>query len=92
MRADFAVRASLTGLRHPWQGIQRIGGRLDTRKDLRELVDLAAPQAKLYQISDDWERRLDQAIGVARPCRMAGLAAGVRSLLSSKRDRRGWRW
>ena len=68
MQVRLAVRSSQTVLRHPWQGIQRVGARLDSRRDQREMVNLAMPRSALYRISDDWERRLHQAVGVAWPC------------------------
>lgn len=68
MQVGPAVRAAETVLRHPWQGVQRVGARLDTRRDRRELADLGVPRSDLYRISEDWERRLHEALGVGWPC------------------------
>jgi len=100
MQVDFAVRASRAVLRHPWQGAQRVGARLDARRDRRELAGLAAPRSDLYRVSDDWPRRLHQAIGVEWPCAETAAfaeawdatvsdltSAGVRTGLASYR---GW--
>ena len=70
MRVDFAVRASQKVLRQPWQGIQRIGGRLDSRKDLRELAGLAVPQGDLYTVVDPirdprWAALTHSALGAS---------------------------
>jgi predicted O-methyltransferase YrrM len=64
----FTVRASQTLLRHPGQGIQRTRARLDTRRDRRELAVLGIPRSHFYQASDDWARRLHEAIGAPWPC------------------------
>lgn len=68
MQVNLAARASLTVLHHPWQGAQRVRARLDSRRDLQELANLALPRSDLYRVSDDWDRRLHRALGVAWPC------------------------
>src|SRR5436853_4803907 len=73
MQPGYAVRASWTMLRHPRQGAERIRGRLDRRKDLRELAALGVPQSDFYHVAEDWRRVLHQAIGMPWPCPEAAL-------------------
>jgi Methyltransferase domain len=71
MRLGYTVRASQTMLRHPRQGVERVRGRIDRRRDLRELAALGVPQSELYGALDDVARPLHEAMGVAWPCQAA---------------------
>jgi len=100
MQVGYAVRASCTMLRHPGEGIERVRGRIDRRRDRRELMALGRPQSEHYAATADWSHILHKAIGAPWPCQepeqfgevwdatVSGLAAaGLRVGLASYR---GW--
>ena len=100
MQLGYTVRASATVLRHPDEGIERVRGRIDRRRDRRELMALGRPQAEHYAAVTDWAPALHKAIGVPWPCQeseqfavvwdatvSALAAAGLRVGLASYR---GW--
>jgi Methyltransferase domain len=100
MQLGFKVRASRTALRHPRESIERARGRIDTRRDKRELTALRGKQDDRYAITEDWESVLHEAIGAPWPCQeperfgeiwdatVSGLTArGLRVGLASYR---GW--
>jgi hypothetical protein len=64
MGFGYAVRASLTMLRHPWQGVERIRGRIDRRRDKRKLSALGVRISDLYEAVADWQPRLHGALAV----------------------------
>jgi SAM-dependent methyltransferase len=68
MRFGYEVRASLTMLRHPWQGVERIRGRIDRRRDKRQLGALRIPTSDLYGAMADWQPRLHGALDLPWPC------------------------
>jgi hypothetical protein len=68
MRIGYKVRASLTMLRHPWQGVERIRGRIDRRRDKRQLQALGVPASDLYEAVPDWQPRLHAALELPWPC------------------------
>jgi hypothetical protein len=68
MRFGYAVRASLTMLRHPRQGVERMRGRIDRRRDKRELAALGIPVSDLYGAIAEWEPRLHAALDLLWPC------------------------
>jgi Methyltransferase domain len=72
MKVGFAVRRAShivhLLLRHPRQAKHKVSVRLERRRDSRELANLAVPQSDLYHVSNDWERRLHEALGVRWPC------------------------
>jgi hypothetical protein len=68
MRLGYKVRASLTMLRHPWQGVERIRGRIDRRRDKRQLRALGVPASDIYEAVGDWAPRLHAAIDLPWPC------------------------
>jgi hypothetical protein len=68
MRFGYAVRASQTMLRHPRQGVERIRGRIDRRRDKRELAALGIAVSDFYGAVSDWEPRLHAALDVPWPC------------------------
>ena len=71
MQAGYVARASLTMLRHPFQGIERVRGRVDRRHDLRQLDESDAPAPEIYQTVTDWEPRLHAMLGIEWPCAAA---------------------
>jgi hypothetical protein len=68
MRFGYEVRASLTMLRHPWQGVERVRGRIDRRRDKRQLSALGVPMSDLYAAVADWQPRLHGALDLPWPC------------------------
>ena len=68
MRFGYAVRASLTMLRHPWQGVERFRGRMDRRRDKRQLRVLGARTSDIYGAVADWPPRLHAALDRPWPC------------------------
>ena len=71
MRLGYTVRASKTMISNPGQGVERVRGRIDRRRDLRELAGLGVPQSELYGAVDDMAQPLHEAIGAAWPCQAA---------------------
>ena len=57
MRLGYSMRASGTMLCHPIQGAERLRGRIDRRRDLRELAAAGYPQRELYGAAEDWAHR-----------------------------------
>jgi SAM-dependent methyltransferase len=68
MRFGYEVRASLTMLRHPWQGVERVRGRIDRRRDKRQLSALGVRASDLYAAVADWQPRLHGALDQRWPC------------------------
>jgi Methyltransferase domain len=68
MRLGYGVRASLTMLRHPRQGVERIRGRIDRRRDKRQLGSLGVRASDLYAALADWQPRLHAALDLPWPC------------------------
>jgi Methyltransferase domain len=68
MRLGYGVRASSTLLRHPRDGLERIRGRVDRRRDLRELTAAGSPRGEHYAAARDWAPTLHAAIGAPWPC------------------------
>src|SRR5882724_13269026 len=69
MRLGYAMRASWTMLRHPFEGIERVRGRIDRRRDVRELAVLGGRQNESYPVAEDLGSVLHEAIGAPWPCR-----------------------
>jgi SAM-dependent methyltransferase/predicted O-methyltransferase YrrM len=68
MQFGYTARASFTMLRHPGEGIERVRGRIDRRRDQRELTALSRPPSEHYAAVTDWAPVLHKAIGVPWPC------------------------
>jgi len=68
MRFGYAVRASWTVLSHPGEGAERIRGRFDRRRDIRELAASGGPLSGRYPVTGDWAPDLHEAINVPWPC------------------------
>jgi SAM-dependent methyltransferase len=68
MRLGYKVRASGTMLRHPFEGAERVRGRIDRHRDLRELAALGDSLSKRYTVTEDWKALLHKAINVPWPC------------------------
>jgi hypothetical protein len=100
MQLGYKVRASYTMLAHPREGIERVRGRIDRRRDRRELTALGRPPSEHYAAVGDCSQDLHKAIDAPWPCQesqqfgevweatVSGLvAAGLRVGLASYR---GW--
>jgi len=100
MRFGSAVRASFRLLHHPREGIERVRGRIDTRRDKGELATVGCSLSEHYAVVEDWAPVLHKAIDAPWPCQeseefgkvwdatVSGLtAAGLRVGLASYR---GW--
>jgi hypothetical protein len=100
MRLGFTARAASTALRHPRESVERLRGRIDSKRDLRELMALGRPQSEHYAVAEDWLPLLHKVIEAPWPCQetekfdeiwdamISGLvAAGLRVGLASYR---GW--
>jgi Methyltransferase domain len=68
MQLGFTVRASYTALRHPHESVERLRGRIDTRRDMRELMALGRPQSEHYAVVEDWMPVLHKVMDVPWPC------------------------
>ena len=68
MRFGYTVRASLTMLGHPWQAVERIRGRIDRRRDKRQLGKLGVRASDLYPAVADWQPRLHGELDLPWPC------------------------
>lgn len=68
MQLGLMVRASYTMLAHPRSGIERLRGRIDRRRDQRELLALGHPASEHYQAVSDWSQALHKAIDAPWPC------------------------
>jgi SAM-dependent methyltransferase len=68
MQLEYTIRASYTMLRHPHEGIERVRGRIDRRRDRRELLALGRPQSEHYAAVRDWSEALHKAIETPWPC------------------------
>jgi hypothetical protein len=68
MRLGYAIRSSWTILCSPREGVERIRGRMDRRRDLRELTALGGQQREHYAVAEDWAPVLHEAIDATWPC------------------------
>jgi SAM-dependent methyltransferase len=100
MQLGYKMRASYTMLGHPREGIERVRGRIDRRRDQRELLALGRPQSEHYAAVRDWSEALHKTIDAQWPCQESHqfrevwdatvsdlVAAGLRVGLASYR---GW--
>jgi Methyltransferase domain len=71
MRAGYTVRASAMMMRHPGQGVERIRGRWDRRRDRRALAATGLSASDLYRVTEDWAERLHAVLKVPWPCKEA---------------------
>jgi Methyltransferase domain len=71
MRVGYTVRASAVMVRHPVQGVERVRGRWDRRRDRRALAAIGLSASALYGPVEDWAERLHAALEVPLPCRVA---------------------
>jgi SAM-dependent methyltransferase len=69
MQLGYTIRASYTMLSHPREGIERFRGRIDRRRDKRELLALGRPPGEHYEAVRDWSEALHKAIETPWPCR-----------------------
>ena len=68
MQLGYTMRASYTMLSHPREGIERFRGRMDRRRDMRELQALGRPPDEHYEAVRDWSEALHKAIETPWPC------------------------
>jgi hypothetical protein len=71
MRPGYAVRATRNILRHPQDGIDRVRGRVDRRRDKKELDALGIPASDFYGTVADWAPRLHAELKQPWPCQTA---------------------
>lgn len=64
----YAVRSSLSMMRHPCQGIERLRGRIDRRRDLRQLAEAGIPATQIYETVSSWASLMHTSLGLAWPC------------------------
>lgn len=64
-------------LGHPRQGVERVRGRIDRRRDRRELAALGRPPSEHYKAVSDWSQVLHKAIDAPWPCQEAHHEIGV---------------
>jgi Methyltransferase domain len=99
MQLGYTIRTSCTMLGHPREGIERVRGRIDRRRDQRELLALGRPQGEHYSAVTDWSEALHKAIEAPWPCEESQqfdevwdatvsdlVAAGLRVGLASYRE------
>jgi hypothetical protein len=55
-------------LRHPAQGVERIRGRIDRRRDQGDWRELGISAASVYGVLTDWSPRLHAELGLPWPC------------------------
>ena len=68
MRPGYVIRSSWTMLLHPREGIERVRGRLDRRRDERELAALGGSLDQPYPVAEEWATVLHEAINAPWPC------------------------
>ena len=68
MRLGYATRAARSVVLHPMQGAERVRGRLDRRRDMRDLAAVGEPASAVYGATADGIVRLHAALGVPWPC------------------------
>jgi hypothetical protein len=71
MRLGYLVRSSWTMMRSPGTGVERIRGRMDRRRDLRELAALGGPRSEHYAVAEEWAPALHKALDAPWPCQEA---------------------
>ena len=71
MGLGYTVRASRSMVVHPLQGLERVRGRMDRRRDKRQLEALRVPSSDLYGTVTDWAARLHAALELPWPCQAA---------------------
>lgn len=73
MRLGYKVGAARTMLGHPRAAVERVRGRIDRRRDLRELAALRIPASDLYSPITDWATRLHAELDQPWPCSTTAL-------------------
>jgi hypothetical protein len=68
MPLDYAVRATRTMLRHPLEGVERVRGRLDRRRDRHEWQAVGRAPRDFYGPAQNWEPWLHEALHQPWPC------------------------
>src|ERR1700722_814291 len=68
MQLGYKIRVSYTMLGHPREGIERVRGRIDRRRDKRDILALGRPLSEHYAAVRDWSEALHKAIETPWPC------------------------
>ncbi len=68
MNLGYTIRASQVMVRHPVQGVERVRGRIDRRRDLRDLAGLGTSVSDFYGAVADWAPRLHALLDLPWPC------------------------
>jgi len=71
MTLGYKLRAAHSMISHPRQGLERLRGRRDRRRDLRQLTRLTSTVSELYETVADWSLHLHKALGQPWPCQEA---------------------
>ena len=71
MQLGYTVRGSRSMMLHPLQGVEHVRGRVDRRRDKRQLEALRVPTSDLYGAVTDWAARLHAALELPWPCQAA---------------------
>src|SRR4051794_12281337 len=71
MTFRYKLRATHSMIGHPRQGLERLRGRRDRRRDLRQLTRLTSTVSELYESVADWPPHLHEALGQPWPCQEA---------------------
>jgi hypothetical protein len=83
----YFLRATAVMARDPVAAVERIGGRLDRRRDNRALRNTGLSIDELYPVDPDWLPHLHEALGYPLPCgaesRAQAVYAEVRATLVS---------
>jgi hypothetical protein len=71
MTLGYKLRATHSMINHPGQGLERLRGRRDRRRDLRELTHLTSTVSELYETVAEWSLHLHNALRQPWPCQEA---------------------
>jgi SAM-dependent methyltransferase len=71
MTLGYKLRATHSMINHPRQGLERIRGRRDRRRDLQQLTRLTPTISELYETVAYWPPHLHEALGQPWPCQDA---------------------
>jgi predicted O-methyltransferase YrrM len=71
MPLSYTLRAVRSMVRHPVQGVERIRGRIDRRRDRRQFRRLGVPSADAYGPLQGWAPRLHAWLEESWPCEEA---------------------
>jgi hypothetical protein len=87
----YIARASRSMLRRPVEGLGRMRGRVDRRRDREAWRELGHTPHDVYRPDPDWERHLHELVGVSWPCETQERFRGAWSDLVARLSERGLR-